>query len=105
MLTILHTVWIREHNRIAVEIQRLNPSWDDEKLFQETKKIVIAEYQHIVYKEWLPIVMGKEISITGTGRDMEKPRLTQDTNTCPPLACGPWRRDSPTRTAPTLIPG
>jgi len=59
-LTVFHTVWVREHNRVAKELYYLNPHWDDEKLYQESRKIVIAEMQHTTYNEWLPIVLGTE---------------------------------------------
>ena len=58
MLVSIHTVWLREHNRVAVGLRRLNPSWTDEDLFQEAKRIVVAEYQHVLYNEWLPIIVG-----------------------------------------------
>jgi peroxidase len=63
-LSVLHTVFLREHNRVAEELQGRNPRWSDERVFQEAKRFVNAEYQHIVYNEWLPLVLGEQFMNT-----------------------------------------
>ena len=34
-------------SRLAAELKYLNPYWDDERLYQEARKILSAEYQVI----------------------------------------------------------
>ncbi|XP_065171043.1 LOW QUALITY PROTEIN: peroxidase-like [Atheta coriaria] len=62
-LTLLQIVLLREHNRIADALSTLNPHWNDETIFQEARRIAIAEHQHISYYEWLPIFIGLENSL------------------------------------------
>ena len=54
----LHTLWLREHNRIATKLLQYNPHWDGDMLFHEARKIVGAQMQHFTFKFWLPKVLG-----------------------------------------------
>lgn len=62
-LTAMHTVWFREHNRIATELLRLNPHWDGDTIYHEARKIVGAQMQHITYSHWLPKVKAVGLSV------------------------------------------
>ncbi|XP_048767283.2 peroxidase mlt-7-like [Ostrea edulis] len=57
----LQTIWHREHNRIAKNLKRVNPNWNDETLFQESRKIVVALIQHITYHQYLQEILGNTI--------------------------------------------
>ncbi|XP_065211575.1 peroxidase-like [Planococcus citri] len=59
-LALIHTIMLREHNRIATVLAQQHPNWSDEAVFQETRRIVIAEIQHITYNEYLPIILGSQ---------------------------------------------
>ncbi|XP_017057908.1 peroxidasin [Drosophila ficusphila] len=58
-LLAMHTVWMREHNRIARKLKEINRHWDGDTLYQEARKIVGAQMQHITFKHWLPLIVGE----------------------------------------------
>ncbi|MEQ2189319.1 hypothetical protein GOODEAATRI_024180 [Goodea atripinnis] len=59
-LASLHTLMMREHNRLAHALASLNPQWDGEKLYQEARKIMGGYFQVITYRDWLPHIVGPE---------------------------------------------
>lgn len=57
-LTAMHTLFVREHNRLAEEYAERNPEWDGERIYQKAREIVGAQMQVITYKEFLPALLG-----------------------------------------------
>lgn len=44
-LTSLHTLLLREHNRLVRALTQLNPQWNGERLYQEARKIMGGYFQ------------------------------------------------------------
>ena len=61
LLLAMHIVWIREHNLVCEELTALFPNWSDEEVYQTARAICIAEYQSILYDEWLPLLLGEGV--------------------------------------------
>ncbi|XP_067656695.1 peroxidase-like [Haliotis asinina] len=57
----MHTIFVREHNRLACRLKELNCHWGDERLFQEARKIVGAYAQKITYGDFLPAINGDQM--------------------------------------------
>jgi hypothetical protein len=45
----MHTIFARYHNYIADQLKASHSIYDDETLFQEARKVVIAVLQRITY--------------------------------------------------------
>lgn len=60
-LTAMHTLFIREHNRIAGEVSQAFPHYTEEEMFQLARKIAVAELQAVTYYGFLPTVLGKRL--------------------------------------------
>ncbi|XP_066442244.1 peroxidasin homolog [Eleutherodactylus coqui] len=58
-LTSMHMLWFREHNRIAQHLLKLNPHWNGDKIYHESRKLVGAQMQHITFEHWLPKIFGE----------------------------------------------
>jgi peroxidase len=56
----MHTIWLREHNRIAENLYRAAPGKVDEFYYQHARRILIALMQHITYNEYLPVMIGSK---------------------------------------------
>lgn len=68
-LTALHTLFMREHNRLADQISARNPELSDEEIFQRARSMVIAEIQSITFNEFLPALLGQNAISTYSGYD------------------------------------
>uniref|UniRef100_A0A672KIW3 Eosinophil peroxidase-like n=1 Tax=Sinocyclocheilus grahami TaxID=75366 RepID=A0A672KIW3_SINGR len=59
----LHTLFLREHNRLAEELHKLNPHWSPDTLYQEARKILGAVHQILTWDHYLPRVLGRSANL------------------------------------------
>lgn len=57
-LTAMHTLFVREHNRLAAQIATDHPTFTDDEIYEHARAIVGAEMQAITYNEFLPKLLG-----------------------------------------------
>ena len=55
-------MFVRLHNRVALELRRLNTHCDSDQVYQESKMIVGAIHQKINFLEYLPLIIGGAIN-------------------------------------------
>ncbi|PXF43541.1 Eosinophil peroxidase [Gracilariopsis chorda] len=69
MLTAMHTIWVREHNRICEEVEQLFSNRSPRNQYEIARAITIAEYQKVIYEEWLPAILGSRRLSNYNGHD------------------------------------
>lgn len=57
-LTAMHTLFVREHNRLAAEIRAANPGFAGDEVYEHARAMVAAEMQAITFNEFLPALLG-----------------------------------------------
>jgi hypothetical protein len=59
MLSSFHTLFVREHNRLAAAIEAASPGLSAETVYQMARRVVVGELQSITYNEYLPVLLGE----------------------------------------------
>ena len=68
-LATMHTLFVREHNRLATRFLDDDPNEDIEDVYERARRLVIAKIQKITYDEWLPVLLGPNAIAPYSGYD------------------------------------
>ncbi|XP_063844769.1 prostaglandin G/H synthase 2-like [Scylla paramamosain] len=68
------TIWMREHNRVCDELLKIHPHWDDERLYQTARLIVIGEVIKITIEDYVQHLSQYRLRLTF------EPHLTHGTH-------------------------
>lgn len=52
-VSLMNTLWLREHNRLCRELGKQNESWTDDQVFETARNIVIVEFIKIVIEDYI----------------------------------------------------
>lgn len=57
-ISMVTMLFMREHNYWVAELKRQHPDWTGNQFYDMAKAITTAEYQNIIYTEYLPLLIG-----------------------------------------------
>ncbi|MEU7897196.1 peroxidase family protein [Nonomuraea sp. NPDC049152] len=80
--TMLTVLFLREHNRVVTVLAEHYPGWDDERLFQTARNILIVLLIKLVVEEYINHITPYHF------------RFTLDPRLSTRLACAPWQREN-----------
>lgn len=60
-LTAMHTIFVREHNRIAGMLRQADRSLSGDEIYDRARIILGGIMQHITYEEFLPLLLGEKL--------------------------------------------
>ena len=52
-VSLMNTLWLREHNRLAFELASQHESWSDDQVFETARNIVIVEFIKVVVEDYI----------------------------------------------------
>jgi prostaglandin-endoperoxide synthase 2 len=59
----VNTLWLREHNRLATILEAKHPDWDDERVFETSRNIIIVMFIKIVVEEYINHINSTEFPL------------------------------------------
>lgn len=68
-LTVMHTLFVREHNRLAERFMNDDPNVGADAIYERARRLVIAKIQVITFEEWLPALVGPNAIPAYSGYD------------------------------------
>jgi peroxidase len=80
-LTAVTTLFMREHNRWVTALKSDHHDWTDQELYNMAKAITTAEYQNIVYKEFLHVLVGPAVGSYNGYDSRVNAQVTQEFST------------------------
>ncbi len=80
-LTAVTTLFMREHNYWVGQLHSQHPQWSGDQLYQMARAITTAEYQNIVYQEFVPVLVGSAVGSYQGYSASVNPQVTQEFST------------------------
>jgi peroxidase len=80
-LTAVTILLMREHNFWVSQLKQGHPGWSGDQLYNMAKAITTAEYQNIIYEEYLPVLIGPVLSSYRGYNPHRKAQVTQEFST------------------------
>jgi peroxidase len=80
-LTALTILFMREHNFWVGTLKAQHPDWTSDQLYNMAKAVTTAEYQNIIYQEYLPLLLGPVLGPYRGYDPTVNPQVTQEFST------------------------
>jgi prostaglandin-endoperoxide synthase 2 len=63
----ISTLFLREHNRLCLELEERNPQWDDERIFQTARVVNIVILLKLLIDEYINHILGERLFLLEPG--------------------------------------